>query len=83
MQIPKRNLSLDVIWGFPGGSDIKESARNAGDTGLIRGSKRSPGEGNGNPLQYTYLENPMDREAWSAAVLGVTKSRTRLKQLST
>ena len=48
---------------FPGGSDGKESAHNAGDPGLIPGLGRSPGEGNGNPLQYSYLENPMDRGA--------------------
>jgi len=47
--------------GFPGNSDSKESAHNAGDQGLIPGSGRSPGEGNGNPLQYSCLENPMDR----------------------
>ena len=50
--------------GFPGGSDGKASAYNAGDPGLIPGSGRSPGEGNGNPLQCSCLENPMDREAW-------------------
>ena len=50
--------------GFPGGSDSKESACNAGDLGLIPGSGRSPGEGNGNPLQYSCLENCMDRGAW-------------------
>ena len=50
--------------GFPGGSDGKASAYNAGDPGSIPGSGRSPGEGNGNPLQYFYLENPMDRGAW-------------------
>ena len=50
--------------GFPGGSEGKASACNAGDLGLIPGSGRSPGEGNGNPLQYSCLENPMDREAW-------------------
>jgi len=48
----------------PGGSDGKESACNAGDPGLIPGLGRYPGEGNGNPLQYSFLENPMDREAW-------------------
>ena len=48
---------------FPGGSDGKESASHAGDLGLIPGSGRSPGEGNGNPLQYSCLENPMDGEA--------------------
>ena len=50
--------------GFPGGSEGKESACNAGDPGLIPGLRRSPGEGNGNLLQYSCLENPMDREAW-------------------
>ena len=49
---------------FPGGSEVKASASNAEDPGLIPGSGRSPGEGNGNPLQYSCLENPMDREAW-------------------
>ena len=52
----------------PGGSDGKASARNEGDPGLIPGSGRSPGEGNGNPLQYSCLENSMDGEAWWAAV---------------
>ena len=50
--------------GFPGGSEVKASASNAGDLGSIPGSGRSPGEGNGNPLQYSCLENPMDGEAW-------------------
>ena len=62
--------------GFPGGSVGKESASNMGDTGLIPGWGRSPGEGNGNPLQYSCLENSMDREAWWATVLGVTKNQT-------
>ena len=52
------------IMGFPGGSDDKESAFHAGDLGLIPGSERAPGEGNGYPLQYSCLENPMDRGAW-------------------
>ena len=59
--------------GFPGNSDSKESAHNAGDQGLIPGSGRSPGEGNGNPLQYSCLENPMDRGAWQATVHGVSR----------
>ena len=50
--------------GFPGGSEVKASASNAEDLGSIPGSGRSPGEGNGNPLQYSCLENPMDGEAW-------------------
>ena len=53
---------------FPGGSEGKASACNVGDLGLIPGSGRHPGEGNGNPLQYSCLENPMDREAWWATV---------------
>ena len=52
------------------------------DAGLISGSGRSPGGGHGNPLQYSCLENPMDRGAWQATVYGVAKSWTRLKQLS-
>ena len=50
--------------GFPGGSEGKASACNAGDLSSIPGSGRSPGEGNGNPLKYSCLENPMDREVW-------------------
>ena len=62
--------------GFPGSLDSKASAYNAGDPGSIPRLRRSPGQGNGNPLQYSCLENPMDREAWWATVHGVTKSRT-------
>ena len=61
--------------GFPDGSDGKESAYNAGDLGSIPGLGRSPGEENGNPLQYSCLENAMDRGAWQARVHGVTDSR--------
>ena len=60
--------------GFSGGSDGKGSAYNAGDLALIPGSGRSPGEGNGNPLQYSCLENSMDRGAWQTTVLGVAES---------
>ena len=60
--------------GFPGGSNGKESACNAGDLGLIYELGRLPEKGTGNPLQYSCLENPMDREAWRATVHGVTKS---------
>ena len=63
--------------GFPGGSDGKESACDAGDLGSIPGLGRSPGEGNGNPLQYSCLENPMDGGAWQATLHMVTKSQTR------
>ena len=62
--------------GFPGGSDGKESAHNVGDLSLIPGLERSPGEGNGNPLQYSCLENPMDRGAWGSTVCRVLKSQT-------
>ena len=64
--------------GFPDGSDDKESACNAGDPGLIPGSGRSLEGGNGNPLQYSCLENPMDRVAWQTTVHGVAKTGTRL-----
>ena len=62
--------------GFPGGSEGKESACNAGDLGLIPGLGRSPGGGHGNPLQYFCLENPMDRGAWQAMVHRVAQSQT-------
>ena len=70
--------SLFVQWlgGLPCGSVGKESACNAGDPGSIPGMGRSPGEGNGNPLQYSCLENPMDRGVWVTTVHGVTKSQT-------
>ena len=64
------------IIGLPGGSDGKEYGCNLGDPGSIPGSGRSPGEGHGNPLQYSCLENPMDRGAWKATVHGVTKNQT-------
>ena len=67
-------VTLHITMGFPGGSDGKESACNARDVGSIPRSGRSPGEGNGNPLQYSYLENPADRGAWWATVHGVAKS---------
>ena len=57
-----------LVWGFPGGSDGKESTCNAGDPGSISGLGRSPGEGNGNPLQYSCLENPMERRTWQATI---------------
>ena len=69
---------MDYYSGFPGGSDGKESACNVGDLGSIPGSERSPGGGNGNPLQYSCLENSMGTGAWWATVLGVTKSWTGL-----
>ena len=71
-----------LFLGFSSGSNGKESACNAGNLGLIPGSGRSPGEGNGNLLQYSCLENPMDRGAWWATVHGVTKSQTRLSNFT-
>ena len=67
--------------GFPGGTLVKNLPANAGDTGdvgLIPGSRRSPIEGNDNPLQYSFLGNPMDRGAWWATVHGVTKGQIQL-----
>ena len=77
-KIPWGRDRLPVFLGFSGGSDGKESACSAGDLGLIPGSGRSPGGGHGNPLQYSCLENPMDRGTWQAAVYGVAQSQTRL-----
>ena len=70
---------------FPGDSVVKNPPANAGDTsdaGLIPGLGRSPGEGNGNLLQYSCLENPMDRGAWQAIVHEVAKSQTGLEQIN-
>ena len=61
---------------------VKNSPASTGDMSLIPGSGRYPGEGNGNPFQYSYLENPMDRRTWQATVRGVAKSQIRLKQHS-
>ena len=74
-------LSSTQSKASPGGSEVKASASNARDLGSIPGSGRSPGEGNGNTLQYSCLENPMDRGAWQATVHGVPKSWTRLTSL--
>ena len=65
--------------GFPGGSLVKNPPANTGGVGSLPGSGRFPGEENGNPLQYSCLENAMDRGVWRATVYGVAKSRTRLK----
>ena len=66
------------LQGFPGGSMVKNPPANAGDTGSIPGSGRSPGEGDGNPLQYSCLGNLMDRGAWWATVHSVAKGQTGL-----
>ena len=65
-----RYTSIKLLIGFPGGPGGKESSCNVGDLGSI------PGEGNGNPLQYSCLENPRDRAAWGTTGLGITKSQT-------
>ena len=73
--------ALYPFWGFPDGSAGNKSSCNAqgtGDKGSIPESERSPGDGHGNPLQYSCLENPMDRGAWWATVQRVTKSQTQL-----
>ena len=64
---------LYLLKGFPGGSVVDNSSATTGDMGLIPGSGRSFGEGNDNPLQYSCLQNPMDRGAWRATVHGVAK----------
>ena len=71
-------LQVIALLGFPGGSDGKESACNAGDLGLIPWLGRSPGRGHGNPLQYSCLGNPTGRGAWRATVRGVAKSQIGL-----
>ena len=68
--------------GFPGASDGKESTCNEGDMGSIPGLGRSPGEGNGYPLQYSGLENSMDRGAWQATVHGITEESDKTERLS-
>ena len=79
MQVRSLGLSSSLHYaGFPCSSDVKESACNAGNLGLTPGLGRSPGEGNGNPLQCSCLENSMDRGTWWATVHEVTKSQTRL-----
>ena len=68
--------SLSILLGLPCSSNGKEPACDAGDQGSVPGLGSSSGEGNGNPLQYSCLENPIDREAWRATVHGVAKSQT-------
>ena len=69
-------MSIDGFLNFPGGSNGEDSACDVGDLGLIPGFGRSPGEGHGNALQYSCLENPMDRGVWQAIVPGVSKNWT-------
>ena len=69
-------LLLYLIWGFPGGSAVKNPPASEGDMGSIPGWGRAPQKGNGNPLQYSCLENSMDRGVWWATVHRVTQSQT-------
>ena len=78
-----RDLAAKQKQSLPGGSDCKESACNEGDSGMIPGSGRSPGEGNGNPLQYSCLENSMDKGTWQTTVPVVIKSWTQLTTIHT
>ena len=75
---PKLTIYIIMVSDHYNGSDCKESACNAGDPDSVPGSERCPGEGNGNPIQYSCLENPMDRGPWKATVHGVTKSQALL-----
>ena len=78
------NMILGLpVKGFPGGSVVKNPPANVGDTGLIPGSGRSPGGGNGDPTQYSCLGNPMDRGALRTTGHAVAKSQTRLRSFST
>ena len=71
VQAPKKSCNIQS--GLPGGSVVKKSTCNAGDMGLIPGSRRSPGKGNGNPLQYSCLENPIEKRTWVGTVHGVAE----------
>ena len=81
MQARKKKVAGE-IGSFPSGSVVKNLPTNAGDAGLIPGSVRSPGEGNGNPLQYSCLGNPKDRGVWWATVCGVAKESDTTRQLN-
>ena len=70
-------MKYDAIWGFPGGSVVKNSSANSGDAGSIPGLGRSPGEGNGNAFLYSCLGNLIDRRAYWVAVHGVAESQTQ------
>ena len=75
-------VDYSILLGFPAGSEVKAFACNVGDLGSIPGSRRTPGEENGNPLQYSCLENPMDGGAWRTIVHGVSKSQMRLNDFT-
>ena len=76
------HMHLFLLTGFPGGSVVKKPRASAENVGSVPGLGRSPGEGNGSPLQYCCLENSMDRGAWQAAVHGVAKSQTRMSDFT-
>ena len=81
-EIDIKNISSGISTGFPGSTSGKEPdlpTGNARDMGLTPGSERVPGEGHGNPAQYSCFENPMDRGDWWATVHGITQSQTQLK----
>jgi len=82
METPPSHTIYRINMHFPGGSDGKESTCNAGLLGSIPGSRRCPGEGHGNPPQYSYSDNPMDRGAWWGTVYGVTKESDMTKRLT-
>ena len=82
IEIGYNTTNLYVNLRFPGGSEVKASACDGGHLGSIPGSGRSPGEGNGNPLQYSCLGNPMDAGAWWPTVHGVTMSLTQLSDFT-
>ena len=75
-QVPRIVCEYQVLGGYLGGAVVENPSTGTGDTGLIPELRRSPGGGNGNPLQYSCLENPMDRRVWRVTVHGVAKSRT-------
>ena len=81
-QVISFKLCAVLSTAFPGGSDSKEPACNAGDSGSIPRSGKSPEKGNGNPLQYSCLENSVDRRAWWATVHGITKNQMQLSDCS-
>ena len=70
-------MGPNSLWDFPGDSVLKNPPTSAGDVGLLPGLGRSPGEGNGNPLQHSCLGNPMDRGTWQATIHGATKESDR------
>ena len=76
LKLEQNCYSHSKNWGFPGGTDGKESACNEGDLGSIPGLERSPTGGHGSPLQYSCLKNTMDRGVWQATFYGVAKSLT-------